>query len=171
MKVSLVAAIGQNRELGKNNELLWHLHEDMQFFKQITTGYYVVMGRKSFESIPPKYRPLPNRVNVIISRNPEYLYRECFTCGSISDAIDLAKESGETQIFIIGGGEIYRQAMESGIVDEMFLTHVQASFPDADVHFPAYDQYKWNKETIHSFQSDSRNEYAFDIVRYEKIPG
>jgi dihydrofolate reductase len=169
MTVILIAAIGENRELGRNNELLWHLHEDMQFFKNTTLGYHVIMGRKSFESIPPKYRPLPNRTTVIISRNPDYLYEECYTCGSISEALELVDSHGETEAFITGGGEIYRQALADDVVDEMYLTHVRATFQDADVFFPQWNDSEWEKKEIGSFEADSQNEFAFRIVHYRKI--
>ncbi len=168
-KVAIIAAIGENRELGRNNELLWHLNEDMQFFKQQTRMHYVIMGRKSFESIPKKYRPLPERVNIIISRDPEYMFEECYTFSNIQDAIEMANVNGEYKAFIIGGGEIYKIAMEANLVDEMFLTHVHASFDDADVFFPAIDESKWKKKLVNSIQSDSLNEFPFDIYHYEKI--
>jgi dihydrofolate reductase len=167
-RVAIVAAVGQNRELGRNNELLWHLQEDMQFFKNTTLDHYVVMGRKSFESIPKKYRPLPNRVNVIISRNPDYMWEECYTCGSLEEAIELAEFNGEPLVFIIGGGEIYRQAIEKDLVDEMFLTHVKANFPDADTWFPSFDHISWKKELLRSFEADSQNEFPCEIWHYQK---
>ena len=168
MKTILVAAIGENNELGKDNALLWHLQSDMRFFKELTTGHYVAMGRKSFESIPKKYRPLPNRVNVIISRDPEYMFEECYTCGSIQEAIDLGKEHGEETLFLIGGGQIYAQALESGLVDEMYITHVQASFPDADVYFPSIAQDAWTSTCMRTHPANSENQFAFEIHHYIK---
>ncbi len=168
-KIAIIAAIGENRELGRNNELLWHLNEDMQFFKQQTRRHYVIMGRKSFESIPKKYRPLPDRVNIIISRDPDYMFEECYTFSNLQEAIEMANENGEYKAFIIGGGEIYKMAMESNLVDELYLTHVHASFKDADVFFPAFDESKWKKTLVNSIQSDSLNEFPFDIYHYEKI--
>ncbi|MBX7050435.1 MAG: dihydrofolate reductase [Flavobacteriales bacterium] len=167
-RVAMIAAIGRNRELGKNNELLWHINEDMQFFKDTTIDHYVIMGRKSFDSIPKKYKPLPNRVNVIISRNPDFMYEECYTCASIEEGIELAVENGEPMAFIIGGGEIYRQAIEKNLVDEMFLTHVDASFADADTFFPAYDHLQWEKELIRTIPADSQNEFPCEIWHYRK---
>ncbi len=168
-KIAIIAAIGENHELGRNNELLWHLNEDMQFFKQQTRKHYVIMGRKSFESIPKKYRPLPERVNIIISRDPEYMFEECYTFSNLQEAIEMANENGEYKAFIIGGGEIYKMAMEANLVDEMYLTHVRASFKDADVFFPAFNESKWKKTLVNSIQSDSLNEFPFDIFHYEKI--
>lgn len=166
--VSLIAAVGENLELGRNNELLWHLNEDMQFFKKKTSKHYVIMGRKSFESIPKKYRPLPDRVNIIISRDADYMYEECYTFTNLQEALEMARENGEDRVFIIGGGEIYRLALEQNLVDEMYLTHVHASFANADVHFPKFDSNLWNKTPLDSFQADSQNEYDFDIYFYEK---
>lgn len=169
MSVALIAAIGQNRELGKNNELLWHLAEDMQFFKETTTRHYVIMGRKSFESIPPKYRPLPNRVNVIISRNEDYMVEECYTCGTVEEALELAKDNGEERVFITGGGQIYQLALDRNLVDEMYITHVEASFQDADVHFPAFDESHWEKTPLRKVLADTQNEFPFEIIHYKKI--
>lgn len=167
-KVALIAAIGANFELGRNNELLWHLNEDMQFFKQQTRKHYVIMGRKSFESIPKKYRPLPDRVNIIISRDPDYMYEECYTFTNLQEALQMARENGEDKVFIIGGGEIYKMALEQNLVDEMYLTHVHATFENADVHFPAFDSSLWNKSPLQSIKADSQNEFDFDICFYEK---
>ncbi len=166
-KVVVIAAIGRNRELGKDNELLWHLGEDMRFFKEQTLRHFVIMGRKCFESIPKKYRPLPDRINIIISRDPDYLYEECYTFSNLSEALDLAYENSEEKVFIIGGGEIYKKALEEGIVDEMYLTHVQAEFPNAQVFFPSYEHLEWKKTHIKSTLADSTNEFAFDIYHYE----
>lgn len=169
MKVVIIAAIGQNRELGRDNQLLWHLAEDMQFFKETTSRHFVIMGRKSFDSIPKKYKPLPNRVNIIITRDPDYMYEECYTFSNLQEAIDLANENGEDRVFIIGGGEIYRLALESGIVDEMFLTEVRASFSDAHIFFPEFEHLHWQKELIRSVVADSLNQFSFDIYHYQKL--
>jgi dihydrofolate reductase len=167
-RVAMIAAIGQNRELGKDNQLLWHLQEDMQFFKEQTSHHYVAMGRKSFESIPKKYRPLPNRVNLIISRDPDYMFEECYTFTNLKEAHDFASENGEPLIYIIGGGEIYKLALELNMVDEMYLTRVEASFPDAHVFFPAFDTTQWEKTSIKKVLADSQNEFSFEIFHYIK---
>lgn len=169
MKVALIVAMGKNREIGKDNQLMWHLAEDMRFFKNTTARHYVIMGRKNFESIPPKFRPLPDRVNVIVTRDPEYMYEECYTCNSLEEAVDMGRYNGEDRVFIIGGGQIYKLAMDAGIVDEMFITEVNASFPDADVFFPEFDPSAWTREHIQSGIEDSTNEFSFDIYKYTKI--
>lgn len=169
MKVVIIAAMGKNREIGKNNDLLWHLGEDMRFFKEQTNRHYIIMGRKNFESIPEKYRPLPNRVNVIISRDPEYLFEECYTCTSLGEALDLARANGEEKAFVIGGGQIYKMALDSNIVDEMYLTHVDAEFPDADVYFPAFNENEWSREHLKSSTPGIENEFNFEIYHYKKL--
>lgn len=165
-KVIIIAAVGKNLELGKDNTLLWHLHDDMRFFKETTIGHTVVTGRKSFESIPPKYRPLPERTNIILSRNPEYLYEECYTVASLDEAMEIAISQGEIKVFIIGGGEIYRLALSSDFVDEMYLTHVDATFPDADTYFPEFSAEQWQSQQIQSISSNSVNEFPFTVNHY-----
>lgn len=167
-KVIIIAAIGKNFELGKDNTLLWHLHEDMRFFKETTLGHTVVTGRKSFESIPPKYRPLPERTNIILSRNPDYMYEECYTVTSLDEAMDIALSQGEIKVFIIGGGEIYKLALDHDFVDEMYLTHVDASFADADTFFPQFNSELWEAEQIMAIASDSMNEYPFVVKHYKR---
>ena len=167
-KVILIAAVGKNLELGKDNSLLWHLHEDMRFFKETTIGHTVVTGRKSFESIPPKYRPLPERTNIILSRNPDYLYEECYTVASLEEAMEIAVSQGEIKVFIIGGGEIYRMALANDVVDEMYLTHVEAAFPDADTFFPEVQMEHWETEQIMRIASDSVNEFPFVVLHYKR---
>jgi dihydrofolate reductase len=168
MIVSIIAAIGRNREIGKNNDLLWHLSKDMRFFKETTVGHYVIMGRKNFESIPPKYRPLPHRINIILSRNEDFMAEECYTYNNIEEAIEMARDNGEEQIFIIGGAQIYKLAMEADLVSHMYLTYVDASFPDADAFFPEFDESEWIKTTIESQNSDFENEYSFEIFQFLK---
>jgi len=168
MKVLIIAAIGLNNEIGRHNDLMWHLGEDMRFFKEQTNRHYIIMGRKNFESIPEKYRPLPNRINVIISRDPDYLFEECYTCSNLDDALDLARGNGEEKVYIIGGGQIYKLALDANLVDEMYLTHVKASFPDADVFFPEFESSQWSHELIKNSTSGIENEFDFEIFHYKK---
>lgn len=168
LKVALIVAMGKNREIGRDNKLMWHLAEDMRFFKNTTARHYVIMGRKNFESIPIKYRPLPDRVNIIISRDPEYMFEECYTCASLEEAIDMGRFNGEDRVFVIGGGQIYKLAMDAGLVDEMYITKVNAEFPDADVFFPEFNEQDWQCEHIQSGIEDSTNEFSFEIYKYTK---
>jgi dihydrofolate reductase len=167
-RVALIVAMGQNREIGCNNDLMWHLRTDMLFFRDTTMGYFVIMGRKNFDSIPPKYKPLHGRVNVIISRNPDFMYEECYTCSSLDEALEIAASNGEEKVFVIGGGQIYTMAMEAGYVDEMYITHVDAAFPHADVFFPDFNSNEWHRNSIMSAKADIQNEFNFEIFHYTK---
>lgn len=168
MKVVLIAAIGRSNELGKDNGLLWHLGSDMEFFKQSTLDHWVIMGRKSFESLPAKFRPLPRRTNVIITRDVHYHAEGCPIFHSLSEAIASAEEQGQTQVFVIGGAQIYAAGLEEGQIDEMLLTHVNANFPEADVFFPSIEENDWQKEELTQFEKNEKNEFSGVITRYRK---
>jgi dihydrofolate reductase len=134
--ISIIAAIGQNRELGKNNKLLWDIPEDMEHFRSITRGHAVIMGRKTYESIG---HALPGRPNIVITRDDTFTTPDgCFIVHSLDEAITLGKEKEETELFIIGGANVYEQAMNK--VDKLYLTIVHASF-DADTFFPDYSRF------------------------------
>ncbi len=134
--ISIIAAIGDNKELGKNNKLLWHIPEDLKFFREKTRGHAVIMGRKTYKSIG---HPLPNRVNIIISRNSNLKINGAFVVHSLEEALSLAKQHEKEEIFIIGGAQIYQEALP--IVDKLYLTLVQGTFA-ADVFFPDYSDFK-----------------------------
>ncbi len=130
--VSAIAAIGKNRELGKDGKLIWRIPEDMRYFKKITNNHPVIMGRKTYESIG---KPLPNRVNIIITRNTDYRADGCIVVQTIEDAVNQAKKHDSEEIFIIGGGEIYNQSI--GLTDKLYLTIVNEK-AKADTYFPDY---------------------------------
>ena len=134
--ISIIAAIGKKRELGKNNKLLWHIPEDFKKFKQLTSGHIVIMGRKTFESIG---KPLPNRINIIVTRNRSWTPLGCTVCYSLEEAINLAKKK-INEIFIIGGAEIYKQGIQ--YADKLCLTLVNQEYPEADAFFPDYSEFK-----------------------------
>jgi len=155
MMISIIAAIGKNRELGKNNKIPWHVPEDFRRVKTVTSGHPIIMGRKTWDSLPLK--PLPNRTNIIITRdktfNPHknhHKFSNCKNCEglgcgvvySLDQAVELAKKKpGSSEIFVIGGGQIYEQAIEKGLVDKLYLTIVDGNF-DADTFFPDYSEFK-----------------------------
>ena len=138
-RVSAIAAIGATtRALGKNNTLLWHLPEDLKFFKETTTGHAVIMGRKTYESIG---RPLPNRTNIVVTRTATYKAEGCKVVTSLEDALNYARKltnSGADEIFIIGGAEIYTQALPN--TDRLYLTLIDDPGEGADVFFPEYEK-------------------------------
>ena len=167
--IILIAAIGKNQELGRNNDLLWRLKSDMQFFKTLTSGHWVIMGRKSWESLPPRFRPLPNRTNAVVSRNADFSAEGAHVFSNLQSAIDEARTTQAEKIFIIGGAQIYRQALEENVVDEMYLTHVEGSFGDADVFFPKIENADWKIEKLGRFEMDESNEFSGTFFHYQKI--
>ncbi|MCB9194819.1 MAG: dihydrofolate reductase [Flavobacteriales bacterium] len=167
MKVSIIAAIGNNGELGKNNDLIWHLPKDMKFFTDTTTSHYVIMGRRNYDSIPEKYRPLKNRVNVVVTRQEGFKAENCVVVSSVEEGIALAKFEGETECFIIGGGQIYEHALKNDLVDRMYITHILESF-DADTFFPKFDPDNWFCKEIMKHQKDEKNQFDFVIDQYDR---
>src|SRR3989344_4986634 len=164
MKLSLIAAIGKNNELGKNNTLLWHMPEDMKYFREITRGHAVIMGRKTFESLPGG--PLPKRRNMVITRDKTYLRHGVDVVHSLEEAIALFKESSD-EIFVIGGGEIYKQAMQ--YADKLYITHVDAEEKDADTFFPEIIPILWNEISRKEHKADEKNPHDYTFSIYEKI--
>jgi dihydrofolate reductase len=160
--ISLIAAIGQNRELGKAGQLLWHLPVDFSYFKEKTLDTVIIMGRKTFESIG---RPLPRRTSIVITSQDDWSYDGVITANSMNDAINKAKELGK-DIFVIGGGDIYRQSLP--FIDTMYLTEVKAVFPYADTFFPEFNKSEWHEISRTSHLKDADHEYDFDFVVYKK---
>ena len=138
MKVSLIVAVSENGVIGKDNDLAWHLPKDMNFFKETTENHFVIMGRRNYESIPEKYRPLPNRTNIVVTRNKMFTAENCIVTNSIENAIEMAKKAGDNEPFIIGGGQIYKLALENNLVDFIYLTRVHATI-DGDTFFEDLD--------------------------------
>jgi len=163
MKISLVAAVAKNNAIGKNNELLWHLPADFKHFKETTSGHFILMGRKTFESFP---KPLPNRTHLIITRQKDYPVAEnCFAFISVSDALEFAKQHNQQVVYVIGGGEIYKQTMD--VANELIITHVKASFNDADVFFPEITS-EWKTISEEFYKADEKNKFDFTITVYQK---
>ena len=167
MKVSLIVAVAENGVIGKDNDLIWNLPNDMRFFKETTTGHHVIMGRKNFESIPHKYRPLPNRTNIVITRQSDYIAEGCIVVHSAEEALDVAKKNGEEEAFIIGGGQIYIIALEKDLVDKIYITKVHHSF-DGDTFLPELSN-KWREESKIINKADEKHAYDFDFITLEKI--
>ena len=135
MKISMIAAIAsENRALGLNGRLIYAISEDLKRFKEITSGHPIIMGRKTFESIG---MPLPNRRNIVITRDEDYFAEEVVIVHSLEEALGLVQN--EDEVFIIGGGEIYKEALE--MADKLYLTIVEGS-PEADTYFPDYSDFK-----------------------------
>ena len=168
MKVSLIVAIDLEGGIGKNNDLMWHLPSDMKFFKETTKNQIVVMGRKNFDSIPEKYRPLPNRLNVILTRNKNFTADNCLVFHSFETCLEHFKNEVDKTIFIIGGGEIYSMALTSNILKEMFITHIDGIF-GADTFFPEFDALNWSKTEIGYQEKNEAHSNSFRIFHYSRI--
>lgn len=166
MKISLIAAVAENRVIGRDNDLPWHLPDDMKFFMETTKGHYVILGRKNYESLPPKYKPLPNRTNIIVTRQKNFEAPGCLVVHDIEEAIAMARDNGEQEAMVIGGSEIYALALPSA--DRLYLTEIKAHV-DGDVHFPEFDREKWKEISRITHEKDERHKYAFDFVLYERI--
>lgn len=163
MKISLVVAIAQNNAIGKDNDLLWHLPADFKHFKETTSGHFILMGRKTFESFP---KSLPNRTHLIITRQKNYNVPDnCFAFASVNDALQFAQHQNQETVYVIGGGEIYKETIS--IANELVITHVNAVFEDADAFFPEITaDWKMISEEFH--KSDEKNNYDFTITVYHK---
>lgn len=146
--VSIIAAIGKNRELGKNNQLLWNIPSDMKRFRELTMGHPVIMGRKTFESIG---RPLPNRTNIVVTKQQDFHPEGVRVCESLERAVEVANSIDSTEIFIIGGAQIYGQAID--IADRLYLTIIDQSF-DADAFFPDYSRFKIVIESTNNMENN-----------------
>ena len=164
MIVSLIAAVSKNHVIGKNNDLPWKLPDDMKYFMETTRQHAVIMGRKNFDSLPPKYRPLKDRLNIVISRNPAALKDyDIRAVSSIDGAFEQAPQREE--VFVIGGAEIFRQTLDRA--NRLYITEIDAVV-DGDVFFPEYDKTKWKEVTRVHHNADERHAYAFDFVVYER---
>lgn len=149
MAISIIAAIGRNNELGKGNDLVWHFKEDMRFFKETTTGNTVVMGRKTFESL---LHALPNRRNVVITKNADYVAEGAEVVTGIEEAMKLTENDN---VFVIGGGTIYTAFMP--FAEKLYLTEIDAEDKDADVFFPSFDKSEYNAEQLTDYNVNGIN--------------
>lgn len=161
--ISAIAAVGKGLELGAGNDLLWHLPDDFSWFVQHTRGKPVIMGRKTMQSLG---KPLKNRLNIVITRNPDYAIEGFYAVDSLEKALEYVKSQYDDEIFIIGGGEIYKQSLD--VLDKLYITEVDGFFPGADTFFPEYDKTRWNEIFREHHPIDEKHKYAFDFVILEK---
>ena len=162
MTVSLVVAASTNNVIGSDGGLPWHLPDDLRHFKRLTTGNPIVMGRKTFESIG---RPLPDRRNIVMTRDPDYMARGCDVVSSVREALDIEADADE--VMIIGGGQVYRDFLPHA--DRIYLTHVQADV-EGDTYFPDIDEAGWRLVSSEPHAADEKHAYAFDVMVYERRP-
>ena len=162
MQKNIIVAISDNNAIGKNNELLWHISEDLRFFRRTTLGWPVIMGRKTFESIG---RALPGRVNVVISRSFT-TGEDVEVVGSLEEAFATAESTNLEKCFVMGGGQIYAQALEHA--DRLVVTHVHTVIEDADTFFPPIDPQVWAVAQRSELFTDEETGYTFEFVEYIK---
>lgn len=161
-RITIIAAADENNAIGKDNQLIWHLSEDLKRFKALTNGHHIIMGRKTFESFP---KPLPNRTHIVVTRqNPYKVPEGVIVVGNLEDALDASRE--DSNPFIIGGGEIYQQSMTFANVIE--LTRVHHSFENADTFFPEIDETIWSITNKQSFDKDEQHAYPYTFITYKR---
>jgi dihydrofolate reductase len=160
MTLSLVVAASSNNVIGRDGGLPWHLPDDLRHFKRLTTGKPVIMGRNTFESIG---RPLPDRRNIVMTRDPGYVADGCEVVSSVGDAVDLV--AGEPEAMIIGGGQVYRDFLP--LADRIYLTRVQAEV-EGDTFFPEIDETTWRMVSSEHHAADARHQHEFDMIVFER---
>ena len=165
MEIAMIAAVAENGVIGKDNDLVWSLPDDMKYLMNTTKDHFILLGRKNYESLPPKFRPLPNRTNVVITRQPAFQLDNAFVVHSLKEAIDLCKKENQEKIFVIGGGQIYEQALPQ--TDTLYITEIHHSF-DGDTFFPDYDKNEWKEVSREHHEKDERHKYSFDFVVYKR---
>lgn len=163
MIVSAIAAMAKNRVIGKNGQIPWYLSSDLRYFKRRTLNHCVIMGRASFESIG---RPLPKRTNIVLTRDPFWTASGCLVARSVEEALELADDNGETEAFIIGGGEIFRESMPYW--DRLYLTEVEAEVK-GDTFFPQWDPLEWRLVSSESHPAGEKDDYPFRFNVYERV--
>lgn len=164
MRILLIAAVAKNGVIGKENDLVWRIPTDFKRFKALTSGNYILMGRKTFESLG---KPLPNRTHLVITRNPEFEVPEGHhVFESVEEAFIYCSKIGVEKLYVIGGGEIYKQTI--GIADELVITEVEAS-PEGDTYFPEIDLNNWKEISRESHPADEKNQFPFSFVDYVRI--
>ncbi len=163
MIISAIAAISKNFVIGKDNDLPWHMPNDLKYFMKTTRGHHLLMGRKNFESIGV---PLRNRTNIIVTRNPFFIATGCITVHSIEEGIAIAKENNEKELFIIGGEEIYRQGLR--YCDKLYLTEIDVVIQNGDTFFPQFSLQDWQLISEDFHRKDEKNPYDYNYKVYHR---
>lgn len=163
MLISIIVAVSKNQVIGIEGDLPWRLSSDLRNFKRLTEGHTVIMGRKTYESIG---KPLPKRTNVVITGNQHYQAIGCHIVHELEEAVRFARSQGEKEVFIIGGGEVYRQSIEKA--NRIYLTRVEAELK-GDTFFPKLDKNIWKEKQRERFEADEKNNYAFDVVELHRV--
>jgi len=168
MIISAIAAVSENGIIGHQGDLPWSLPDDMAWFQRHTMGHHVITGRKNYESIPMRFRPLKGRVNLVVTRNAAYDAPGAIVAPSIEAALDIARAGGETEAFVIGGGEVYADAFAKNLVQRLYLTRVHAHLK-GDTRFPRVTPAEWQELTRQPHPADERHAHAFSFLILERI--
>lgn len=162
MAISIIVALDSHRAIGKNGGLLCHLPADLKHFKETTTGHTVIMGRRTFDSLPKG--ALPNRRNIVVTRNPGFSAERVEVAHSFDEALSMV--DGEAEAFVIGGAQIYGEAI--AVASRLYLTEIEAEFSDADTFFPEIDMAQWKVVAESRHEADEKNQYAMRFVTLQK---
>ncbi len=166
--VSLIVAIASNHVIGKDNDLIWFLPKDLKYFKDTTAGHHVIMGRKNYFSIPEKFRPLPGRTNIVVTRQKDIVQDEgVVVVSSVEEGIKYALNAGDKEPFVIGGGQIYNYSLANELIDRMYITHVHKDY-EGDTFFPHFDENKWLEISSEHVDPDHRHETSFSYAVYDR---
>jgi dihydrofolate reductase len=166
--VSMIVAMGRNHEIGRDNDLMWHLPVDMKFFKNTTLHHPVIMGRKNWDSIPLRFRPLSDRPNVVLTSQADYAAEGAVVVHSLEEAFQWCSANGFEKAFVIGGAQVYDLALQSGVVDEMYITRVDAEFADAHAFFPKFNEADWEEAVLGKHEADDKHAYSFEFCLLKK---
>lgn len=166
MDITMIAALSRNRVIGRNNDLPWKLPDDTRFFMETTQGHHVIMGRKNYDSIPKKFKPLPDRTNIVVTRQQHLDAPGCVVVDSVEKGLEIARKNQDPETFVIGGSEIYKLCLP--YANKLILTEIDAEV-QGDTYFPAFDADEWKEISRKHHAKDDRHAYAFDFVVYERI--
>jgi dihydrofolate reductase len=165
MHIILIAAVAENNAIGRGNQLPWHLPDDFKFFKRNTLGHAMLMGRKTMDSLG---KPLPGRTSLVVTRSKSVAdTNDVKYFSSIENGIEWAQQKQLTQLYIIGGGELFAATMQ--LADELLITHVHTTIADADAFFPDIDHTIWHRDWQEEHRTDEKHAYAFTFVRYKRV--
>ena len=166
MKLSLIVAMAENRVIGRDNTLPWHLSEDLKYFRRTTTGHCIIMGRNTWESIG---KPLPNRRSIVVTSNPDYVAEGADVVTSLSAAkalaVELSAELGVNEAFVIGGARLYADALEQAECFHLTRVHAQV---EGDTLLPEFDESEWQEVAREEFEAQDENPYSYSICRLER---
>ncbi len=165
MIVSAIAAVAKDGCIGVNNDLPWHLPTDMRYFMRTTKGHHIITGRKNFEAMGK----LKNRTNIIVTRNADYQAKDCQVVSSIEAGLKIAEENGESEAFIIGGGQIYKMALDLQLIQRLYITEIDIEVPHCEVHFPTYDKEDWTVISQKEGVLDEKNtlKHTFFVLEHK----